>query len=64
MDDNDFGRIVSQLEITINRRKEIRLVKANAEIGAINREADAYYDGVYDAIKAVKAALEEEKQHG
>lgn len=40
-----------------NGKKQIALVKAQAEIATIRREAEAYWDGVYDAIKEVMNAL-------
>lgn len=42
------------------RKRDAALIKANAEIAAIQREDAAYYDGVYDTIKAVTAKLKEE----
>lgn len=42
------------------RKRDAALIKANAEIAAIQREDAAYYDGVCDTIKAVTAKLKEE----
>lgn len=61
MNEKDFDAILENLDRMKNREKEIRLVKANAEIEAINREYTAYYDGAYDALKAVRIALQKER---
>lgn len=38
------------------RKADIARIKANAEIEAIQREEDAYCDGVYDALREVENA--------
>ena len=53
--------ILSKLESAHNRKKERLLIKANAEIEAIQREDTAYYDGAYDAIKEIRQILSEDK---
>ena len=53
--------ILSKLESAHNRKKERQLIKANAEIEAIQREDTAYYDGAYDAIKEIRQILSEDK---
>lgn len=57
MNASDFDKVLNRLSAAHSRKKEILLIKANAEIEAIQREDTAYYDGVYDAIKEVKALL-------
>lgn len=57
MDNKQLDAILADLERKRQRKKEIQLAKAQAEISAIHRESEAYYDGLYDAIKAVKALL-------
>ena len=42
------------------RKRDNALIKAKAEIEAIQREDNAYYDGVYDTIKEIKNALKQE----
>lgn len=39
-----------------NRKADIARVKAQAELDTIQRETDAYFDGVYDALRAVEEA--------
>lgn len=53
----ELDLIMTRLQNARERKKEIALTRANAEIDAIRREAEAYWDGVYDAIKEVKNAL-------
>lgn len=53
----DLDNILNQLTAKRERKKEIALAKAQAEIQTIQREADAYWDGLYDAIRAVKNLL-------
>ena len=57
MNASDFDKVLNRLSAAHSRKKEILLIKANAEIEAIQREDNAYYDGAYDAIKEVKALL-------
>lgn len=57
MINKDLDSIMEKLSMKAIRKKDIALVKAEAEKNAILREYEAYYDGAYDAIKAVKAAL-------
>ena len=57
MTTKDLDAIMEKLSLKAIRKKDIALVKAEAEKNAICREYEAYYDGAYDAIKAVKAAL-------
>lgn len=52
-----LDEIFKKLENSYSQKKCIKLAVAQKEIEAINREADAYLDGLYDAFKAVKSAL-------
>lgn len=62
MTEKDFDSILETLDRREYQKKEIKLAKAKAEMEAIDREYTAYYDGAYDAIKAVKAFMA--KQEG
>ena len=59
MTNEDLDRILANLDARYQRTREQRLIKARAEIEAIDREYAAYYDGAYDAIKAVKSIMPE-----
>ncbi len=62
MTEKDFDAILETLDRCAYQKKEIKLAKAKAEMEAIDREYVAYYDGAYDAIKAVKGFMA--KQEG
>lgn len=53
----DLDAILDKLSSRRDLKKQVALAKAQAEIQTIQREADAYWDGLYDAIKAVKEIL-------
>lgn len=55
--ENDLDVIVDKLDRARRQKRDIQLANAQAEIKTIEREYLAYYDGAYDAIKAVKAAM-------
>ena len=57
MTEKELDAIMLRLTNARDRKKDIALAKANAEIDAIRREAEAYWDGVYDAIKEIKNAI-------
>lgn len=59
MDAKKLEEVFDNLVSANHRKIERRLIKANAEIEAIQREETAYYDGAYDAIKKVKELLRE-----
>ena len=46
-----------------NLKTQKRLIQANAEIDAIQREDVAYYDGVFDAVKEVIRLIDKEADH-
>ena len=45
-------------------KRDIALAKAHAEVDAINREHEAYIDGIYDAVKVIKNRYEKEQKDG
>ena len=61
MNEKDFDAILEMLDRRAYMKKETRLAKAKAEMESIDREYVAYYDGAYDAIKAVRNALLKEE---
>lgn len=60
----DFDKILDDLTKRGDRKHEIDLARANAEIKAIHREYEGYIDGVYDAVKAMKVQYEREVANG
>lgn len=59
----DFDKILDDLEKGRNRKRDMALVKAHAEIDSINREYEAYLDGIYDAVKVIKSRYEKEQKN-
>lgn len=59
MTDKELDAIRDLLDTKRQQKRDIALAKAQKEIDTINREYEAYWDGIYDAIKAVKAVLSE-----
>lgn len=57
-----LDRILEELGDAHRRKTERLLLKAKLEMETINREDVAYYDGAYDAIKAVKRRMEEAQE--
>lgn len=60
----DFDKILDDLEKGRRRERDIAITKAHAEIDAINREHEAYLDGIYDAVKVIKNRYEKEQKDG
>ena len=61
MTTKDLDAIIDRLTSVREHKKQIALTKAQAEILTIQRETDAYWDGMYDFLKEVKALLPTEK---
>ena len=57
----EFDAIQKALINKMSRKKDIALAAAQKEIDTIQREYDAYFDGVYDALKAVRNAMKKEE---
>lgn len=60
----DFDAILEKLDIAKRHKRDVKIAVAKAEMKAIEDEYLAYYDGAYDSIKAVRAALEKEGADG
>ena len=60
----DFDKILTDLEAINGRKRDIALVKAQAEIDKINKEHEAYLDGLYAAVKVIKSYYEKEQKDG
>ena len=57
MTTKDLDAIMEWLTSNREHKKQIALAKAQAEIQTIQRETDAYWDGMWDFCKAVKELL-------
>ena len=57
MTDKELDTIWDRLLSRRNQKKDVALAKAQAEIQTIQREFDAYHDGVYDALKEIRTAM-------
>lgn len=60
MTEKDFDAILEKLDHAAQRKRDVKQAAKRAEMEAIQLEYVAYYDGAYDAIKAVKNALQKE----
>lgn len=59
MTDKDIKAIREKLEAKAAYKRDVALAKAQKEVETINRAYDAYWDGMYDALKAVSALIPE-----
>ena len=57
MTTKDLDAIMDRLTHIREHKKQIAITKAQAEIQTIQRETDAYWDGMWDFCKAVKELL-------
>lgn len=57
MTTKDLEAIMDRLTHIREHKKQIALAKAQAEIQTIQRETEAYWDGMWDFCKAVKELL-------
>ena len=53
---DQYEVIASRLISAADLKRNYAQIKAKAEIDAINREYEAYVDGVYDAVKQIRSA--------
>lgn len=60
MTEKELEAIVSRLDSARQHRKLLQLTKAQAEMEAINKCADAYYDGLCDLAKEIRRLLPKE----
>lgn len=56
----DFDAILQGLYDKRKRRDEYRMMVLKAEMDNVVKETDAYYDGLYDAIKRIAEQLAKE----
>lgn len=61
MSEKDFDAILENLDCKAKQKRDIALATAKAELETIQQKYVAYYDGVYDALKAVKIVLKKQE---
>lgn len=61
MTTKDLDAIMDRLTSIREHKKQIALTKAQAEIQTIQRETEAYWDGMWDFFKEVKDLLPKER---
>ena len=61
MTTKDLDAIMDRMTSIREHKKQIAITKAQAEIQTIQRETEAYRDGMWDFCKAVKDLLPKEK---
>ena len=52
---NKYDDVLDELTLARGRVNQIKSIKLQEKMEALNRETAAYYDGVYDAIKMILA---------
>ena len=60
MTEKDLEAICTRLWANKERSRDLKMARAQAELDAINREHSAYCDGVDDAIRAIRGAMQKE----
>lgn len=59
-----YDEIGERLMSIASRKREMKQLEAQAELKAIQREYEAYTDGVLDAVRAIKAAAKDGDGNG
>lgn len=59
-----YDEISERLMSIASRKRDTNQMKAQIELKTIQREYEAYTDGVLDALKAIKQAMQREEQDG
>lgn len=62
---DDVEKALANLERARGRKRDVQIAKAQAELEAVNREYEAYLDGIYDMAKELnKVCIREERKDG
>ena len=59
-----YDEIGERLMSIASRKRDTKQMEAQIELKTIQREYEAYTDGVLDALKAIKQAMPREEQDG
>ena len=61
---NKYDDVLDELTLARGRVNQIKSIKLQEQMEALNRETTAYYDGVYDAIKLILAREAKKREAG
>ena len=61
---NKYDDVLDELTRARGRVNQIKSIKLQEQMEALNRETTAYYDGVYDAIKLILAREAKKREAG
>lgn len=61
---NKYDDVLDELTLARGRVNQIKSIKLQEQMEALNRENTAYYDGVYDAIGLILAREAKDREAG
>lgn len=61
---NKYDDVLDELTLARGRANQIKSIKLQEQMEALNRENTAYYDGVYDAIGLILAREQKDREAG
>lgn len=61
---NKYDDVLDDLTLARSRADQMRSIRLQEQLEAVNRENGAYYDGVYDAIKLILAREAKKREAG
>lgn len=61
---NKYDDVFYELARARGRVNQIKSIKLQEQMEALNRETTAYYDGVYDAIRMILAREAKDREAG
>lgn len=61
---NKYDDVLDKLTLARERVNQIKSIKLQEKMEALNRETTAYYDGVYDAIQMILAREAKDREAG
>lgn len=61
---NKYDDVLNELTLARSRADQMRSIRLQEQLEAVTRENEAYYDGVYDAIKLILAREAKKREAG